>query len=242
MDATTPIEKPATQLMLATNDTPRPKAQWRRIFLDKLAETSEARIALVASSLVEARAVMVEGERGLLNVCHGQERPTFEPSLRRLTWPNGAQATLYSAAEPESLRGPQNSHAWCTGAEGVLYQRSARADRRNAASGYRRGSEHPTNCTPQDGQNWIVGSAPVGAWAGQAGKLACRQSGNWLFAAPTSGMRVYEVATGQQLLFDGTWQRAAAVTTPTGGTTVDTQARAAIAGLISALVAAGILA
>lgn len=40
-------------------------------------------------------------------------RPSFEPSLRRLVWPNGAQATLYSAGEPEALRGPQHSHAWC---------------------------------------------------------------------------------------------------------------------------------
>ncbi len=71
------------------------------------------RIALVAASLGEARAVMVEGEAGLLAVCPPRRRPTYEPSLRRLTWPNGAQATLYSAAEPESLRGPQHSHAWC---------------------------------------------------------------------------------------------------------------------------------
>jgi phage terminase large subunit-like protein len=72
-----------------------------------------ARIALVAANLAEARAVMVEGESGLLNVGAPWRRPVFEPSLRRLTWPNGAQATLYSAAEPESLRGPQHSHAWC---------------------------------------------------------------------------------------------------------------------------------
>jgi phage terminase large subunit-like protein len=39
--------------------------------------------------------------------------PQFEPSLKRLAWANGAQATLYSAGEPESLRGPQHSHAWC---------------------------------------------------------------------------------------------------------------------------------
>lgn len=72
-----------------------------------------ARIALVGASLPEARAVMVEGESGILAASPGALAPEFEPSLRRLTWPNGAQAWLYSAAEPESLRGPQHSHAWC---------------------------------------------------------------------------------------------------------------------------------
>ena len=73
----------------------------------------QARIAIVAASLAEARAVMVEGESGLIEVTPPELAPDFEPSLRRLTWPNGAQATLYSAYEPESLRGPQHSHAWC---------------------------------------------------------------------------------------------------------------------------------
>jgi phage terminase large subunit-like protein len=72
-----------------------------------------ARIALVADSLQEARAVMVEGESGILACAPARRRPVFEPSLRRLTWRNGATATLYSAGEPESLRGPQHSHAWC---------------------------------------------------------------------------------------------------------------------------------
>ena len=73
----------------------------------------DARIALVAGSIGEARAVMVEGESGILSVSRPDGLPRFEPSLRRLVWPNGAQAFLYSAAEPESLRGPQHSHAWC---------------------------------------------------------------------------------------------------------------------------------
>ncbi len=73
----------------------------------------EARIALVGASLGETRAVMVEGDSGLLAISPPHRLPKFEPSLRRLTWPNGAQAMLYSAAEPESLRGPQHSHAWC---------------------------------------------------------------------------------------------------------------------------------
>lgn len=72
-----------------------------------------ARIALVGASLAEVRAVMVEGESGLLACSPGNRRPRFDPSLRRLVWPGGAQAYLYSAAEPESLRGPQHSHAWC---------------------------------------------------------------------------------------------------------------------------------
>ena len=73
----------------------------------------DARIALIGASLGEARAVMVEGESGLLAISPPPRAPVFEPSLKRLTWPNGAQAMLYSAQEPESLRGPQHSHAWC---------------------------------------------------------------------------------------------------------------------------------
>jgi len=88
----------------------RAGAEWVR----EIAQSdSKARIALVGASLGEARAVMVEGESGLLAICPPRRRPKFEPSLRRLTWPNGAQATLYSAGEPESLRGPQQSHGWC---------------------------------------------------------------------------------------------------------------------------------
>ena len=73
----------------------------------------QARIALIAASLTDGRSVMVEGESGLIAASSPRGAPTYEPSLRRLTWPNGAQATLYSAYEPESLRGPQHSHAWC---------------------------------------------------------------------------------------------------------------------------------
>jgi phage terminase large subunit-like protein len=69
------------------------------------------RFALVGATLNEARQVMVEGESGLLSLPFA-ERPQWEPSLRRLTWSNGAVATLYSAAEPESLRGPQHDFAW----------------------------------------------------------------------------------------------------------------------------------
>jgi phage terminase large subunit-like protein len=71
------------------------------------------RIALVAPTAADARDVMVEGESGLLAIGPPQQRPQYEPTKRRLTWPNGAIATTYSADEPERLRGPQHDAAWC---------------------------------------------------------------------------------------------------------------------------------
>lgn len=88
----------------------RAGAEWVRMIAEN---NSEARIALVSSSLTEARSVMVEGESGILACCPPERKPVFEASLRRVRFPNGAQAQLFSAAEPESLRGPQFSHAWC---------------------------------------------------------------------------------------------------------------------------------
>jgi len=107
----------------------RAGAEWVR----SVAESDpDARIALVGATLGEARSVMVEGESGLLACCPPWSRPLFEPSLRKVTFPNGALALLYGANEPESLRGPQQSHACRAVAKGILRQRGARADRRLA--------------------------------------------------------------------------------------------------------------
>ena len=70
-------------------------------------------IALVAETAADARDVIVEGPSGLLAIHPAAFRPKFEPSKRRLTWPNGAMATLYNATEPDQLRGPQHDAAWC---------------------------------------------------------------------------------------------------------------------------------
>jgi phage terminase large subunit-like protein len=83
-------------------------AEWVRALAAKY---PGARIALVGATITEARGVMVEGESGLLRLC-AHDGVTWEPSLRSLRWPGGAVATLYSAAEPESLRGPQHDFAW----------------------------------------------------------------------------------------------------------------------------------
>lgn len=85
----------------------RAGAEW----IHEQVEAGHRRIALVAPTAADARDVMVEGETGILNT--GRVRPVYEPSKRRVTWPNGAIATLYSADEPERLRGPQHDAAWC---------------------------------------------------------------------------------------------------------------------------------
>lgn len=70
------------------------------------------RIALVAPTSADVRDVMIEGESGLLSVFPDDERPVWQPSLRRVTFKNGAIATSYSADEPERLRGPQHDFGW----------------------------------------------------------------------------------------------------------------------------------
>lgn len=67
---------------------------------------------MVAPTAGDVRDVMIEGESGLLAVCPPWNRPHYEPSKRRLTWPNGALVTAYSADEPERARGPQHDGLW----------------------------------------------------------------------------------------------------------------------------------
>lgn len=76
------------------------------------ASKGQKRFALVARTAADVRDVIVEGESGIINVTPPSERPLYEPSKRRLTWPNGNTATCFTADEPDSLRGPQFTHAW----------------------------------------------------------------------------------------------------------------------------------
>ena len=88
----------------------RTGAEWIRYQVN---HHKRRRVALVAPTAADARDVMVEGESGILAISPEWDRPHYEPSKRRLTWPNGAIATTYSADEPERLRGPQHDAAWC---------------------------------------------------------------------------------------------------------------------------------
>jgi hypothetical protein len=86
-----------------------------------------------------------------------------------------------------------------------------------------------------------VATGATGEWAGEDGKLAARQAGNWLFIAPREGMRLFDHATGQVLLYRNGWQRPVAPAEPSGGTVIDAEARTAIAQLVAALTDAGVL-
>jgi len=95
--------------------------------------------------------------------------------------------------------------------------------------------------TPEEGECWLVGAAPTGDWVDQAGRLATFQAGGWLFITPRDGIRLLDRATGQAIHFHGGWQRPVMPAAPSGGTTVDGEARAALAELVDILVASGIL-
>lgn len=89
----------------------RAGAQWVHALVKAHGTVS---IALVAATAGEARRVMVEGKSGILATpCHASERPVFEASRGRVLFPNGAEAVLFSGANPEALRGPEHDFAWC---------------------------------------------------------------------------------------------------------------------------------
>ena len=87
----------------------RTGAEW----VNWIATTGQARrIGLIGATSADVRDVMIEGESGIMAVAAAADRPLYEPSKRRLTWPNGAIATAYSADQPDRLRGPQHDALW----------------------------------------------------------------------------------------------------------------------------------
>jgi len=67
---------------------------------------------LVGPTAADTRDIMVEGESGIIACAPPTFRPLYEPSKRKLTYPNGAIQMLYSADEPDRLRGPQHHYIW----------------------------------------------------------------------------------------------------------------------------------
>lgn len=119
-------------------------------------------------------------------------------------------------------------------------------------------SELPTD--PASGQCWIVGEAAGGAWAGKANQLALWSEGGWRFAVPEAGFAVWDKSGVVERRWDGTaWsdgrvecaalfvggekvvgERLPAIASPSGGTTIDVEARAAINAVIAAFMSHGL--
>lgn len=94
----------------------RAGAEWVRakaLGVPPLGAERAHRIALVGETLADVRRVMIEGVSGLLAIHGDDERPTLEVSKSQLVWPNGTIAQMFSAEDPNSLRGPQFDTAWC---------------------------------------------------------------------------------------------------------------------------------
>jgi phage terminase large subunit-like protein len=70
------------------------------------------RLAIVGATGPDARDIMIEGESGLMTIARPGLKPHYEPSKRRLTWPNGCIGTVFSGEEPDRIRGPEHGYAW----------------------------------------------------------------------------------------------------------------------------------
>jgi Protein of unknown function (DUF2793) len=125
-------------------------------------------------------------------------------------------------------------------------------------------AEGPTATVPADpeeGACWIVGAGAGGAWSGQADRIACWTAGGWRFVAPVPGMRAWNLDLGYWLHWSGTgWSdgdmpaarftiggqqvvgpRLPDVPSPSGGTTIDAEARAALDAVIATLKSHGLI-
>ena len=87
----------------------RAAAEWVR---ERMESGTASRAALIGPTFADVRDVMVLGVSGLIATASSGLEPVFQPSLRRLVWPTGGQALLFSAEDPDSLRGPQFDLAW----------------------------------------------------------------------------------------------------------------------------------
>lgn len=108
------VDSPNSMFLAGEGFIPTHNTRTGAEFVRQQVEQGKAtRIALVGATAADVRDVMIEGNSGILAVSPPWNKPIYEPSKRRVTWPNGAMATAYSADEPDRLRGPQHDCAWC---------------------------------------------------------------------------------------------------------------------------------
>lgn len=111
--------------------------------------------------------------------------------------------------------------------------------------------------SPLPGECWIVGPSPTGAWTGEAGAVAGWTAAGWRFIAPRAGMSLWDEAAGGAVTHDGSdWVPDAlliggvqvvgpqrpAIADPSGGATIDVQARTAVSDILASLRAHGLIA
>jgi len=94
-------------------------SEWARLMAHKM---PGSRGAIIAATAADSRDTVVEGHSGILNVCPPWDRPTYQPTKRLVLWGNGSRATLFSADEPNRLRGPQFHWAVCDELAAWRYQ------------------------------------------------------------------------------------------------------------------------
>ena len=95
---------------------------------------------------------------------------------------------------------------------------------------------------PVAGQAWLITAPPAGGFAGHAAAIADFSASGWRFIDPRIGLRTYDKSSGCFRHYTDSWQRLVAPAVPSGGVTIDSEARTGIANLITKLVSAGILA
>ncbi|HZT01480.1 MAG TPA: terminase family protein [Steroidobacteraceae bacterium] len=115
----------------------RSGAEWVH---ERVATGSARYIHLIAPTAADVRDVMLEGPAGILSpsVTPAHVRPIYQPSLRKVVWPNGAQALLFSSDEPDRLRGPQADTVWM---DELCAMRTAQDVLDNAMFGLRLGKD-----------------------------------------------------------------------------------------------------
>ena len=100
-------------------------------------------------------------------------------------------------------------------------------------------AEAPTQHS--EGVCYLVDDSPTGEWTDHQAQIACSIGGGWHFVEPVEGMELFDQATGQKLVYASGWSRAVTPDEPSGGATIDHEARTAVVELIAALKVAGVL-
>jgi phage terminase large subunit-like protein len=138
----------------------RAAAEWVR---DQARQTphnpsNPLRFALVARTASDVRDVLIQGESGILSISPPSEMPTYQPSLRKLTWPNGNQALAFTADEPDQLRGPQFHYAWAD--EAAAWRQMPDAAGMTAWDNLRVATRLPNHASPPTPPRIIVTTTP----------------------------------------------------------------------------------